>query len=191
VLEGLSRFGSAELIRHRRELQRLQALVKNLFGLEVTETNLDEVVANWNLLHTMSSRMTCQAGFMVLSGLVWTDEVRMALALARTITHGIAPYPPEVVKVFKARAAKPLRENYLSIVAEIDIALAAIERIQRHKMQAYNLMMSALTALFIGIFSFLGRIGYDMVRNNPEYRARFHDIFLNDGSSDSDSRRRY
>ena len=80
----------------------------------------------------------------------------MALALARTITPAIAPYPPEVVRVFKVRAAKPLRESYLLIVTEIDITLAAIERIQRYKAQAYNLVLSVLTAFFIGVFSFLG-----------------------------------
>merc|ERR1719231_1755920 len=123
----------------------------------------------------------------MLRRLVWTNETRLALALARTITHAVAPYPKEVVRAFKQKAAMPLRENYLPIVIEIDATLGAIERIQRHKAQAYNLILSALTAFFIGVFSFLSRIGYDVVSNDPAYRAHFPDVFFLRSSSPSTS----
>jgi hypothetical protein len=115
---------------------------------------------------------------MVMSKHVWNPEARFALALARTVTKGVAPYSAEVVRVFKVRAAMPLRESYLAIVIEIDATLAAIERIQRYKALAYNLVLSALTAFFIGVFSFLSRIGYDVVASNPAYREHFPDIFF-------------
>ena len=36
-------FGSAELMRHKRELERMRQLIDGLFEMEVKETNLDEV----------------------------------------------------------------------------------------------------------------------------------------------------
>eukprot|EP00935_MAST-01C_sp_MAST-1C-sp1_P001588 g1588.t1 len=182
-------FSSAELIRHKRELERMRALVDKLFNMEYTQSNLPGVATNWNLLHTMSSRLTCRAGYMVLRNIVWTPEARFALALARTVTKGVAPFSAEVVRVIKMRLGVHLNQNYLSLTVGIERTLMVIERIQRQKAKAYNLMLSALTAFLIGLASFISRICYDVVANNPAYREYFPDVFFSrdSGTVDNDA----
>ena len=118
-----------ELKQHERELLQMRELVDGLFQMEVKDSNLDEVVANWNLLYDMTSQLTCRAGFMLMRKLVWTPDTRLALVLGRTLTTALTPYPPELVRVFKTKATMRLRASYLLIVREIDTTLVVIRRI--------------------------------------------------------------
>jgi hypothetical protein len=172
-VKALRDFDAIELQQHERELGQIRALIDGLFQLEVKDSNLDEVVSNWNLVYDMSSRLTCRAGFMLMKRYVWTADTRLALLLGRTLTTSQPPYPPEIVRVFKARAAMPLRENYLAIVQEIELTLATIRRIQSYKTQAYHLVGTALIAVFIGIANFISRVGFDTMSRSSAYRQHF------------------
>ena len=133
----------------------MRKIVDGMFQLEVKDSNLDEVVSNWNLLYDMSSGLRCRAAYMLMKRHVWTADTRLAVVLGRAITTAIAPYPAEIVRVFKTKATKRLRENYLSIVHEIDAVLAVIHRIQGYQTQAYHLLGTTLVAVFIGIANFI------------------------------------
>jgi uncharacterized protein YjbI with pentapeptide repeats len=145
----LRKFGAMELKQHERELLQMRELIDGLSQMEVKDSNLDEVVASWNLLYDMTSQLTCRAGFMLMRRLVWTPDTRLALLLGRTLTTACAPYPPELVRVFKMRATMRLRESYLVIVREIDMALMVIQRIQGYQTQAYHLLGTALRPVCI------------------------------------------
>ena len=169
----LREFGAMELKQHERELLQMRELVDGLFQMEVKDSNLDEVVANWNLLYDMTSQLTCRAGFMLMRKLVWTPDTRLALVLSRTLTTALTPYPPELVRVFKTKATMRLRASYLLIVREIDTTLVVIRRIQGYQTQAYHLLGTALIAVFIGLANFISRIGFDFVSRSSTYQQHF------------------
>jgi uncharacterized protein YjbI with pentapeptide repeats len=169
----LREFDSPVLKQHIRELEQIRGLVDDLVRLEVKDSNLDEVVANWNLLYSMSSKLTCRAGFLLLRRYVWTPDTRLALLLGRGLTTAHTPYPPELVRVFKSKATVQLRENYLEILKGVNGTIAAIHRIQAYKTQAYHLMGSVLVACLIGVANFLSRIGFDFTSQSSVYKQYF------------------
>jgi len=148
-----------ELTKHVDEIEQVTDLVKQLFELTVNADNLDEVSDRWVLLHDDTSKLKCKGAYRVLNRLLWDDaDVRRSLALSQIVVGCQAPYPMEVVRLFKTKAANHLRRNYADIIRELNQTVSSIRYLQSKQQQAVGYTLSLFVAMWIGIFNYLSKV---------------------------------
>ena len=146
------------LNEHITEIEGVIELIQAMFVLEVKVDNLDEVFDRWWLLYNLTSELQCKAAYSTLLEFLWSDEnLRSILALTKLVIPCQSPYPSEVVRLFKAQAAKRFRENYTKINNSLKRTIGSIQRIQNAKHQAVAYSISGFIALCIGISNFFSR----------------------------------